>query len=101
MARVVVSPLKLSTGKSVKTKRIRGVRGSTLIRVVDGESPTLASDLTHVFRANVTRARADNAALRWSSAGVYKYSPGTTASAKKAKNRFKKARIKKRKVSVK
>ena len=103
MAKIVVSRLKLSSDKSVKTKRVRtvGVHGSKVFRIVDGESPTLASDLTHVFRANVARARAANAALGILSSGAFVFALNAATAAKKTKILSKKPRSNKRKIAAK
>src|SRR5450432_1333937 len=64
MSKVVVDPLKLSKNGAVKTKRIRLSNGvQATIRVIDADSPTFASDLTHVFTANVARARRANTSM--------------------------------------
>jgi hypothetical protein len=50
--------------KSVATKRMRTAAGKTLvIRKLDADSATFASDLSSVFRSNVAKARRENKRL--------------------------------------
>jgi hypothetical protein len=49
---------------NVRTERIRRPDGSVRIMLrIDGNSPTLGSDLTYAFQQNVKRARAENRRL--------------------------------------
>ncbi len=71
MAKVVISNLAAKTRERAKKKstavaekRIRDRSGQLVVmRTVDMSSPTLADDLTYVFKGNVAKARRENKRL--------------------------------------
>jgi hypothetical protein len=58
MAKVVEKPLKLGKARTPKAKRVRDAKTGEVIviRTVNADSKTFASDLSRVFRSNVSAA---------------------------------------------
>lgn len=49
----------------IKTKRVKGADGKTIaISVLNGDRASFATDLTHIFRKNVKKARRANKSFR-------------------------------------
>ncbi len=64
MTKVIIAPLKPAGRAEIRKKRVRGPDGKiTTLLTVDADSPTLADDITEVFKRNVARARRANASV--------------------------------------
>lgn len=58
MGKVVVTSIKPNGKTSIVTTRVRTASGEYMTRrKIDANSPTLANDITEVFKRNVAKAR--------------------------------------------